>query len=62
MGTPLPGYMGSNRRVQADNLFGLTYGDSKRKANESQKKVEEFQSESLKKTAPYKPSYKWTKK
>ena len=59
LGTPLPGYGGTNRRVQADNVFGMTYGESQRKAAESQHKVEEFQSELLKKTATFKPGYKW---
>ncbi len=59
LGNPLPGYGGTNRRVQADNVFGLTYGDSQKKASESQHKVEEFQSELLKKTSAYKPGYKW---
>lgn len=59
LGDPLPGYSGTNRRVVADNLFGLTYGDAKRKAQESQKKVEGYQSELLKKTSAMKPGYKW---
>ena len=59
LGNPLPGYGGTNRRIQADNLFGLTYGEGQRRANESQKKVENYQSELLQKTATYKPTYKW---
>jgi hypothetical protein len=32
LGTPLPGYTGVSRRVVADNVFGATYGDARRKA------------------------------
>ena len=60
LGNPLPGYGGTNRRVQADNLFAMTYGDSKKKAGESQKKIEDYQSDLLKKTSTYKPAYKWS--
>jgi hypothetical protein len=58
LGDPLPGYGGTNRRIHADNLFAMTYGDSKRKANDSQKKVEGYQSELLKKTAVFKTGSK----
>ena len=43
----------------ADNLFGMTYGDAKKKAQGSQKKVEDYQSELLKKTASVVPNAKW---
>ena len=35
LGEPIPGYSGVNRRIQADNLFGMTYADARRKAMES---------------------------
>ncbi len=60
LGNPPPGYCGTNRRVGADNLFGMTYGESKRRANESQRKIEEYQEDLLKKTSHYKPAYKWS--
>eukprot|EP00831_Metopus_contortus_P048424 TRINITY_DN394_c0_g1_i16.p1 TRINITY_DN394_c0_g1~~TRINITY_DN394_c0_g1_i16.p1 ORF type:complete len:200 (+),score=29.66 TRINITY_DN394_c0_g1_i16:299-898(+) len=47
LGEPIPGYGGFNRRVQADNLFGQTYGDSKKTAVDSMQKVEGYQSELL---------------
>eukprot|EP00831_Metopus_contortus_P048425 TRINITY_DN394_c0_g1_i3.p3 TRINITY_DN394_c0_g1~~TRINITY_DN394_c0_g1_i3.p3 ORF type:complete len:157 (+),score=29.34 TRINITY_DN394_c0_g1_i3:95-565(+) len=60
LGEPIPGYGGFNRRVQADNLFGQTYGDSKKTAVDSMQKVEGYQSELLMKTATYAPGYKWS--
>lgn len=28
LGNPIPGYSGTNRRVQADNIFGMTYAEA----------------------------------
>lgn len=35
IGDPIPGYSGVNRRVQADNVFGMTYAEARRRAQES---------------------------
>jgi len=35
LGAPIPGYCGFNRRVQADNVFGMTYAEARRRAQES---------------------------
>jgi hypothetical protein len=35
LGEPIPGYSGVNRRVQADNVFGMTYAEARRRAMES---------------------------
>ena len=35
IGQPLPGYTGVSRRVVADNVFGATYADARKKAQES---------------------------
>lgn len=32
LGDPIPGYCGVNRRVQADNVFGMTYAEARRRA------------------------------
>jgi len=32
---PIPGYSGVSRRVQADNVFGMTYAEAQRRAKES---------------------------
>jgi hypothetical protein len=34
-GDPIPGYSGVNRRVVADNVFGMTYAEARRRAQES---------------------------
>jgi hypothetical protein len=35
LGQPIPGYSGVNRRVEADNMFGMTYAETHRRAKES---------------------------
>ena len=35
LGEPIPGYSGCNRRIQADNVFGMTYTEARRMAQES---------------------------
>jgi len=39
LGEPIPGYSGVNRRVQADNVFGMTYAEARRMAGESLSKI-----------------------
>lgn len=57
LGAPIPGYCGVNRRVGADNVFGMTYADARKKAEESQKRVCDEKGETLRTTAPYVPEY-----
>jgi hypothetical protein len=35
LGNPIPGYSGFNQRVEADNVFGMTYAEARRRAQES---------------------------
>jgi hypothetical protein len=35
LGEPIPGYSGVNQRVEADNVFGMTYAEARRRAKES---------------------------
>ena len=35
LGEPIPGYSGVSRRVQADNIFGMTFSEARRMAVES---------------------------
>lgn len=35
LGEPIPGYSGCNQRVEADNVFGMTYAEARRRAKES---------------------------
>lgn len=39
VGNPIPGYTGVSRRVVADNIFGCTYAEARRKGGESQGNV-----------------------
>lgn len=36
IGAPIPGYSGTNRRINADNLFGMTYAEARNAADQSQ--------------------------
>lgn len=38
-GDPIPGYSGVNRRVVADNVFGMTYAEARRRAQDSQGRI-----------------------
>ena len=40
IGEPIPGYTGMNRRMVADNVFGLTYANARRASQQSQNVVE----------------------
>lgn len=57
LGAPIPGYCGVNRRVQADNVFGMTYAEARRRAQESQNRIELEKGETLKSTAVFIPEY-----
>ena len=35
LGKPIPGYSGTNQRVEADNIFGMTYANAKQFAEGS---------------------------
>ncbi len=57
LGEPIPGYCGVNRRVQADNVFGMTYAEARRRAQESQNRIELEKGETLKMTSTFVPEY-----
>ena len=50
LGDPIPGYSGVNRRVQADNVFGMTYAEARRRAQDSQNRIDTEKGETLKMT------------
>ena len=54
LGEPIPGYSGVNRRIQADNVFGMTYAEARRMAEESLNKIQQEKSETLKETSKWK--------
>jgi len=39
IGNPIPGYTGVSRRVVADNIFGVTYAEGRRKGDESDNNI-----------------------
>lgn len=43
-----------NRRIQADNVFGMTYAEARRMAGESLLKIQQEKSETLKETSKWK--------
>lgn len=57
LGQPIPGYSGVNRRVEADNMFGMTYAETYRRAKESQSRIQQEKGETLKKTAVFETTY-----
>jgi hypothetical protein len=44
---PIPGYQGSNRSIYSENIFGLTYNESRKRADELQKKINQEKAEQL---------------
>lgn len=48
MGTPIPGYSGAVRRVEADNVFGMTYAEAQRRARDSLARINAEKAETLK--------------
>lgn len=55
LGEPIPGYSGVNRRVTADNVFGMTYAEARRCAQESLNRIEAEKSETLQQTSKWDP-------
>ena len=54
LGEPIPGYSGCNRRIQADNVFGMTYAEARKMAGESLNKINQEKVETLKETSMWK--------
>jgi hypothetical protein len=57
IGQPIPGYSGVNRRVAADNVFGMTYAEARRRADDSQHKIQGEKGETLKMNSTFVPAY-----
>jgi hypothetical protein len=62
LGDPIPGYSGHNQRVEADNVFGMTYAEAKRRAKDSLQRIQVEKGETLKQTSTFLPSYARTEK
>ena len=57
LGAPIPGYSGSNRRIGADNLFGMTYAEARNAAQQSQQNIEQEKGTTNKFTSTFTPGY-----
>ena len=55
LGAPIPGYSGTSRRVQADNIFGMTFNEARRMALESQGRIDVEKDETLAETSKWVP-------
>jgi hypothetical protein len=53
LGAPVPGYSGSNRRINADNLFGMTYAEARNAATSSQGNIDCEKGNTLKHTSQF---------
>lgn len=62
LGDPIPGYSGISRRVQADNIFGMTFSEARRMAVESQNRILSEKEETLAQTSQYIPEDQRIKK
>ena len=57
VGSPIPGYSGSNRRIGADNLFGMTYAEARNAAGQSQANIDNEKGNTLLATSKFVPAY-----
>lgn len=55
LGQPIPGYSGVNRRVEADNVFGMTYAEACKRAKDSLNRIQQEKGETLKMTSTFVP-------
>lgn len=57
IGAPIPGYSGTNRRINADNLFGMTYAEARNAADQSQSNIDQEKGNTNKVTSQFVPGY-----
>lgn len=50
---PIPGYQGVNRTFISENIFGHTYANSRKKGDETLKKINEEKSAQLLKSSKF---------
>ena len=58
LGNPIPGYCGVNRRMAADNVFGFTFEESKKQAQNSLERIEFERADQLRDTSKFKTTWK----
>jgi len=51
---PIPGYQGVNRSITSENIFGMTYEHSRKRADDLLKQINEEKSEQLFKSTKFK--------
>jgi len=56
LGTPLPGYTGTTRKVVAANIFGQTFANSLKSADEMQRNTEKERLENFKTQSGFTPN------
>jgi hypothetical protein len=50
---PIPGYQGSNRSIYSENIFGMTYNNSRRRAEDLLKQIDEEKAEQILKSSKF---------
>jgi hypothetical protein len=50
---PIPGYQGSNRSIYSENIYGMTYQNSRTRADNLLKKISEEKSQQLFKSSRF---------
>lgn len=50
---PIPGYQGENRSIRSENIFGLTYENARKKANEQMSQINNEKAEQLMKSSRF---------
>jgi hypothetical protein len=55
LGEPIPGYSGVNRRVTADNVFGMTYAEARNMAKDSLNRIDAEKSATLRESSKWVP-------
>jgi hypothetical protein len=54
---PIPGYQGSNRSIYSENIYGVTYENSRKRADNLLKKINEEKSQQLFRSSKF-PNFK----
>jgi hypothetical protein len=50
---PIPGYQGFNRSITSENIYGVTYSNSRKRADDLLKKINEEKAEQLYKSSKF---------
>jgi hypothetical protein len=50
---PIPGYQGMNRSICSENIYGMTYSNSRKRADELMRKINEEKADELFKSSKF---------